>query len=273
MLTNWSRWKHQVRHQIPNHLDLWWSRRRKKSKNSRQALVALGNGCVLWFVCTLPVSDKFQKEALQNDHSIHSVPISLGHPNTAVSDPQENSFWTTPGARRTLQLKNDLLVHEHVGLEDVTSSFSSPVVHLKTSEPLTVPIDSLFEQEKGLTNTIPEDFSALEDALDRTTGAHDTSSERTGQVDHQTTNVKHHPTQPLPRPVPPPTSEPNTPVVHTEQVTSTSTVENLGNTHSAKKVRITTEVERIVVCDDERTSILWSLTANYSQKFGQLWAM
>jgi len=118
-------------------------------------------------------------------------------------------------------------------------------VPLKASKPLGVPTDSPFQHDRGPTDTMSEDFSALEDTFDRTTGAHDTNPERTGQVDHQI-KAKHHPAQPLPQSVPLPTSEPSTPVVNTELLPSSSTAESLGHTHSAKKVRITNDVERIV---------------------------
>ncbi|KAI0305424.1 hypothetical protein B0F90DRAFT_1058118 [Multifurca ochricompacta] len=58
---------------------------------------------------------KKRKEALQNNRVVAFAPMETkpsGSPeflNSAAPDPQEDSFWTTPGARRTLQFKNELL--------------------------------------------------------------------------------------------------------------------------------------------------------------------
>lgn len=192
--------------------------------------------------------------ALQNNRSIPVPPVegnlsnSPDPPHTAVSDPQEDSFWTTPGARKTLQFKNELLVDEDVDLGNVTSSFSTPAVPLKSSAPRSAPAGSPF-QEEGPSEDAPEDFSTLEDTFDRTLGAHVSTPENPGQAGDRI--IKQQPVQPLPRSAPPRTSEPSTPVVNIEQLTSSSTTENSGLTHSAKKIRITNDVERIVVCDDK----------------------
>ncbi|KAI9511149.1 hypothetical protein F5148DRAFT_1173011 [Russula earlei] len=187
-----------------------------------------------------------RKVALQNSRSVLVAPVedrtaNSPGPNAAVSDPQEDSFWTTPGGRRTLQFKNELLVYEDVDLRNVTSSFPSPAPF----DPRSAPIDSPLQQEEGPTDdTIPEDLSNLEDTFDRTSEAHDSNFETIGQAGNQTTKVKGHTNQPLPLSGPPPTSEPSTPVVSREQVTSSFTMEN--HTHSAKKIRITNDMERIV---------------------------
>ena len=186
----------------------------------------------------------------------------------AVSDPQEDSFWTTPGARKTLQFKNELLVDEDVDLGNVTSSFSTPAVLPKSSASRSVPAGSPF-QEEGPSEDAPEDFSTLEDTFDRTLGAHVSTPENAGQSDDRM--IKQQPVQPSPRSAPPRTSEPSTPVVNAERLTSSSTAENSGLTHSAKKIRITNDVERIVVCDDN----FWVLShlTSTSQRSGLLWAI
>ena len=191
--------------------------------------------------------------ALQNNRSIPVPPVegnlsnSPDPPHTAASDPQEDSFWTTPGARKTLQFKNELLVDEDVDLGNVTSSFATPAVPLKSSAPRSAPAGSPFPEE-GPSEDAPEDFSTLEDTFDRTLGAHVSTPENAGQSDDR---IIKQPVQPLPRSAPTRTSEPSTPVVNVEQLTSSSTTENSGLTHSAKKIRITNDVERIVVCDDK----------------------
>lgn len=164
-----------------------------------------------------------------------------------MSDPQEDTFWTTPGARRTLQFRNELLVDEDIDIGNVTSSFSSPVVPFKSSAPLSTPTESPIHEEAPTKD--PEDSSTLQDTFDRATGAHDGNPENAEQVDDQTISQ---PVQPLSPPVAPPASEPNTPVGNIEQIISSSTTKNPSHIpHSAKKTRRTNDVERIVVCYDK----------------------
>jgi hypothetical protein len=192
--------------------------------------------------------------ALQDNRSLPVAPVDVdsantpGPPNIAPSDPKEDSFWTTPGAGKTLQFKDELLIHEDVDLRNVTSSFSTPVVPLKSSALRSVPTD-LPSQEEGTTDdVVPEDPSTLEDTFDRTTGARDSSVEVDERANDRTIGVKYRPAQPSPPSDPPPSSEPGTPVASTGPLTSSSTPGNLGHTHSAKKIRLTSDVERIVVC-------------------------
>lgn len=166
-----------------------------------------------------------------------------------MSDPQEDSFWTTPGAGKTLQFKNELLVEEDVDLGNVTSSFSTPAPPLKSSAPRTAPAGSPLEEEGPTEDAVPEDFSTLEDTFDRTPGAHVITLENTGQSDDRI--VKDPLVQPLPPSASTGTSSPSTPVVNKEQPTPSSTAEKSGLTNSAKKIRITNDVERIVVCDNK----------------------
>jgi len=164
-----------------------------------------------------------------------------------VSDPREDSFWTTPGAGKTLQFKNELLVEEDVDLGNVTSSFSTPAPPLKSSAPRTSLAGSPLEEEGPTEDAVPEDFTTLEDTFDRTPGAHVITLENTGQADDRI--VKDSLIQPLPPSASARTSSPSTPVVDKEQPTSSSTVGKSGLTHSARKIRITNDVELIVVCD------------------------
>ncbi|KAN0111494.1 hypothetical protein V8E52_008517 [Russula decolorans] len=190
-----------------------------------------------------------RKLALQNNRSI-PVPVEDNPTNSpeptrpAVSDPQEDSFWRTPGAGKTLQFKNELLVDEDVDLGNVTSSFSTPAPPLKSPAPRTAPAGSPIEEEGSTEDAVPEDFSTLEDTFDRTPGAHVITLEDTGQADDRI--VKDPLVQPLPPSASARTSSPSTPVVNKEQPTSSSTAEKAGLTHSAKKIRITNNVERIV---------------------------
>ena len=200
------------------------------------------------------VVDQVQKLALQNSRSI-PIPVEDNPANSpeparpAVSDPQEDSFWTTPGAGKTLQFKNELLVDEDVDLGNVTSSFSTPAPPLDSSAPRTAPAGSPIEEEGPTEDAVPEDFSTLEDTFDRTPGAHVIALENTGQADDRI--VKDPLIQPSPPSASARTSSPSTPVVNKEQPTSSSTAEKSGLTHSAKKIRITNDVERIVVCDNK----------------------
>ena len=180
-------------------------------------------------------------------------------PNTAVSDPKEDSFWTTPGVGKTLQFKDELLVNEDVDLGNVTSSFSTPIVPFRSSALRSLPTNSPFQEEGPTDDLAHEDLSTLEDTFDRPAGAQDSRLEITGQVSDRTYSAKHPPSQSSPRSVPPPGSEPSTPVASTGQLTSSSTTENLGHTHSAKKIRVTSDVERIVVCHDKNRLALSSL--------------
>jgi hypothetical protein len=192
--------------------------------------------------------------ALQTNRSI-PIPVEDNPANSpeparpAVSDPQEDSFWTTPGAGKTLQFKNELLVDEDVDLGNVTSSFSTPAPPLDSSAPRTVPAGSPIEEEGPTEDAVPEDFSTLEDTFDRTPGAHVITLENIGQADNRI--VKDPLVQPWSPSASARTSSPNTPVVNKEQPTLSSTAEKSGLTHSAKKIRITNDVERIVVCDNK----------------------
>ena len=196
--------------------------------------------------------------ALQNNRSISVLPVednpahSSDPPNTAVPDPQEDSFWTTPGARKTLQFKefkNGLLVEEEVDLGNVTSSFSTPAAPFKSSAPQSAPAGSPLQEEAIPEDAVPEEFSTLEDTFDRTLGAHVSTLENTGQADDRISRQQH--VQCLPQSAPSRTSEPSTPVVNIARLSSSSTAESTGLTQSAKKIRITNDVERIVVCDDK----------------------
>jgi hypothetical protein len=191
--------------------------------------------------------------ALQNNRSIPNPlqdnPAKSPDPaRTVVTDPQEDSFWTTPGAGKTLQFKNELLVDEDVDLGNVTSSFSTPAPPFVSSAPRTALAGSPLKEEGPIEDAVPEDFSTLEDTFDRTPGAHVITLENTGQVDDQILK------DPLIPPSPPSasarTSSPSTPVVIKEKPTSSSTAEKPGLTHSAKKIRITNDVERFIVCDN-----------------------
>jgi hypothetical protein len=188
--------------------------------------------------------------ALQENRSLPVAPVggTPGPPNAATSDPREDSFWTTPGARKTLQFKNELLVDEDVDLEDVTSSFATPIVPFKPSAARGVPTDPPSQEEGTANDIIPEDPSTLEDTFDHTTGARDSIIEVAEQADDRTIGVKYRPAQHSPPSARPLNSEPNTPVSSTEPLTPSSKMENLGHTHSAKKIRVTNDVERIVVC-------------------------
>jgi hypothetical protein len=192
--------------------------------------------------------------ALQNNRSIpiraEDNPVNSPEPaRPAVSDPQEDSFWATPGAGKTLQFKNELLVDEDVDLGNVTSSFLTPAPPLNSSAPQTAPAGSPLEEEGPTEDAVPEDFSTSEDTFDRTPGAHVITLESTEQADDRI--VKDPLIQPLPRSASARTSSPSSPVANKEQPTPPSTAEKSSLTRSAKKIRITEDVEHIVVCDNE----------------------
>jgi hypothetical protein len=185
------------------------------------------------------VIDPLQKLALQNHRFVpvaqddEKPPASPAPPDSAVSDPQENTFWTTPGDRRTLQFKNELLVDEDVDLGNVTPSFSSPVVPFNFTASRFAPIvDAPLREEEGTTECPEhEDSIDLEDTFDRTTKAPDSNVELDGQ--------------------PATTSEPSTPIMNSDRIAPSSTSSRVSQTHSAKKIRVTSDVERITVCGNE----------------------
>lgn len=193
--------------------------------------------------------------ALQGNRSLPVAPVDVdsantpGSPNIAALDPKEDSFWTTPGAGKTLQFKNELLINEDVDLGNVTSSFSTPVMPLKSSALCSVPTDPPFQEEGTTDDVVPEDTSTLEGTFDLTTGACDSTDLNIDErANDRTIGVKYRPAPPSPPSKPPPSSDPGTPLASTGPLTSSSTAENLGHTHSAKKIRLTSDVERIVVC-------------------------
>ena len=173
---------------------------------------------------------------LQSKRPVASEPVEdkdfQKPPNSASSDPQEDTFWTTPGDRSALDFKGEQLIDEDVDLSDVTSSFSTPVAPFKPSVARIAPSNpTVYEEEQGPTEE-PDDSSALENTFDHTTAAHDSNAENSKRVDDQ----------PLPQ-----TAGPSTPVVENRQ----STTDNrTPRAHSAKKIRVTGDVERIVVCHD-----------------------
>lgn len=203
--------------------------------------------------------------ALQNNISTPVAPDednfanSAESPTTAASDPKEDSFWTTPGVGKTLQFRDELLVNEDVDLGNVTSSFPTPIVPFRSSALRSLPTNSPLQEEDPTDDMAHEDPSVLEDTFDRPAEAQVSGLEITGQTSDRTDSGKHPPSQPPPRSVPPLGSEPSTPVASTEQLTSSSTTENLGHTHSAKKIRVTSDMERIVVCHDKTLLALSSL--------------
>ena len=154
-------------------------------------------------------------------------------PKSVPSDPQEDTFWTTPGDRSALDFKGEQLIDEDVDLSDVTSSFSTPVAPLKPSVARIPPSNpTVYEEEQGPTEE-PEDSSALENTFDHTTAAHDSNAENVKRVDDQ----------PLPQ-----TAGPSTPVVEFRQSDNSPVDNRTPRAHSAKKIRVTGDVERIVVC-------------------------
>jgi hypothetical protein len=209
------------------------------------------------------LSDGSQKVALQNSLSVPVAPDedNFANPpeaaNTAASDPKEDSFWTTPGVGKALQFRDELLVNEDVDLVNVTSSFSTPIVPFRSSALRSLPTDSPFQEEDPTDGTAREDPSTLEDTFDRPAEVHGGGLEITGQAIDRTNSAKHPTSQP--RSMPLPGSDPSTPVASTKQLTSSSTTENLGHTHSARKIRVTSDVERIVVCHDKKLLVLSSL--------------
>jgi hypothetical protein len=169
-----------------------------------------------------------------------------------MSDPQEDTFWTTPGERRTLQFKNELLIDEDVDLANVTSSFSTPVVAFRSTVPRVPPTGGLPFQEEGIIEyPAPEDSTTLEDTFDHTTKAPDSNVDTAEQLDDQTMSVAHKPGSPSLQSLPPITSEPRTPIVDTDQVILSSTGSLVHRTRSSKKIRLTSDAERIAVCGNE----------------------
>ena len=134
-----------------------------------------------------------------------------------------------------MDFKGEQLIDEDVDLSDVTSSFSTPVAPLKPSVARIPPSNpTVYEEEQGPTEE-PEDSSALENTFDHTTAAHDNNAENAKRVDDQ----------PLPQ-----AAGPSTPVVEFRQSDTSPIDSRTPRVHSAKKIRVTGDVERIVVCHD-----------------------
>jgi len=135
-----------------------------------------------------------------------------------------------------MNFKGEQLIDEDVDLSNVTSSFSTPVVPFKPSVARVAPSDAtVYEEEQGPTEE-PEDSSALENTFDHTTVAHDSNTENVERADDQ--------------PLPQTTSEPSIPVVDLGQSDISLVDDRTPRAHSAKKIRVTGDVERIVVCHD-----------------------
>ncbi|KAF8270254.1 hypothetical protein EI94DRAFT_1723164 [Lactarius quietus] len=175
------------------------------------------------------------KLALQSKRPIALEPVednppsSQKPPNSTLSDPQEDTFWTTPGDRSALDFKGEQLIDEDVDLSDITSSFSTPVVPFKPSVARIVSLDeTVYEEEQGPTEEA-DDSNALENTFDHTTVAHDNNGENVEQANDQ--------------PLPQTTDEPSIPVVELGP-SDISTIND--PTPRAKKIRVTGDVERIV---------------------------
>lgn len=173
--------------------------------------------------------------ALQSRQPVASDPVKDNPPrppNSALSDPQEDTFWTTPGDRSAMDFKGERLIDEDVNLSNVTSSFSTPAVPFKPSVARVVPSDAAVIEEEQSPTEGPEDSSALENTFDHTTTAHDSNADNVERADD--------------RPLLQTTSEPSIPVVDLGQSDISSTDDRTPRAHSAKKIRVTGDVERIV---------------------------
>ncbi|KAI9442522.1 hypothetical protein H4582DRAFT_2202611 [Lactarius indigo] len=176
-----------------------------------------------------------RKLALQSKRPVASDPVKDNLPDPPRipnSDPQEDTFWTTPGDRSAMDFKGERLIDEDVDLSNVTSSFSTPAAPFKPSVARVAPLDAtVYEEEQGPTEG-PEDSSALDNTFDHTTAAHDSNAKKVERADDQ--------------PLPQTTSEPSIPVVDLEQPDFSPTEDRTPRAHSAKKIRVTGDVERIV---------------------------
>jgi hypothetical protein len=179
-----------------------------------------------------------RKLTLQSKRPVASDPVEdnppdpLRPPNSALSDPQEETFWTTPGDRSAMNFKGEQLIDEDVDLSNVTSSFSTPVVPFKPPVARVAPsYATVYEEEQGPTEE-PEDSSALENTFDHTTAAHDSNTENVERADDQ--------------PLPQTTGEPSIPGVDSGQSDISTMGARTPRAHSAKKIRVTGDVERIV---------------------------
>ena len=176
------------------------------------------------------------KRPVASDSVEDNPPGSQRPPNSALSDPQEDTFWTTPGDRSAINFKDEQLINEDVDLSDVTSSFSTPVVPFKPSVARVAPSYATVYEEEQCPTEEPEDSSALDNTFDLTTVAHDSNTE----------NVERANDHPLPQT----TGEPS-PGVDLGQSDISSMGDRTPRAHSAKKIRVTGDVERIVVCHDK----------------------
>ncbi|EPQ57372.1 hypothetical protein GLOTRDRAFT_137712 [Gloeophyllum trabeum ATCC 11539] len=157
------------------------------------------------------------------------------------ADAQEEMFWNTPASRaRTLHFTESLIMDESVDLGNVTTSFSSPL-----AGPASRASRHMVEEDE------PEDEAEEEEEESPAVGEEqdheeqpDSPEEPETETDQETVVLSKPPDEP-----PSPTRPPDTPASEIELVTETpSQPTPSGGTESVRKpkVRITTEVERIV---------------------------
>lgn len=152
-------------------------------------------------------------------------------------DEREETFWNTPGAAaRTLHFTGDSLLDEEVDLADIsTTSFGTPVVR-----PKKIPSLQVEEQVVERSDEEPADDIEEEDEVDEVLGEVDDTVEPTvtfekpGMPDYEGRS----PLEPSPEPeevdATPPSPQDVEPLMATTP-------------HHRHKVKVTTELERIVV--------------------------
>lgn len=157
-------------------------------------------------------------------------------PSAEAPDEREETFWNTPGAAaRTLHFTGDSLLDEEVDLGDVsTTSFGTPVVRQKIPS---LPVEAQAVERE---DEEPADDVEEEDEVDEVLGEADDTAEPTvtfekpGMPDDEGRS----PSEPSPEPeevgaTPPSPQDVEPPMAATP--------------HHRHKVKVTTELERIVV--------------------------
>ena len=154
-------------------------------------------------------------------------------------DEREETFWNTPGAAaRTLHFTGDSLLDEEVDLANVsTASFGTPIAHPRKLAAQVEPGVKLQEPTEH-----PDEFDE-EDEVDQALGDPDETAEPTIVLRKAAAlhaSEVHTPPEPTPPPEPVEVAEapPSPPSI---DLTAAATP------HHRQKVKVTTELERIVV--------------------------
>lgn len=161
-------------------------------------------------------------------------PAEPADPITSPPDPQEEDFWNTPGApARTLHFTGELLTDEELDISDVDASLSSPLGP-------TPNLHRSARPSRAMQFTAKEAPSFTEESLSpERTAEHDTTIEAHPPDDDNDDNEDEEEEQTVILQKAPLVPEPDTPQ------------ETEASARPKTKFKVTTELERAVVCIDQ----------------------